>query len=82
MNDLEKWNYDLEKQAEFAKKMTEWIDELKERYANLGDMDCNKEHVDSMILGIVHNYMSDYVKKYSKKEGQNENLDNEENGVI
>jgi hypothetical protein len=71
MNDLEKLNFALEKQAEFAKGTTEWIDELKEKYANLG---YNKEHVDSMVLGIVHNYMSDYAKKYSKKDVQNENV--------
>jgi hypothetical protein len=71
MNDLEKLNFALEKQAEFAKKMTEWIEELKEKYANLG---CNKEHVDSMVLETVHNYMSDYAKKYSKKDVQNENV--------
>lgn len=71
MNDLEKLNFALEKQAEFAKETTEWIDELKEKYANIG---CNKEHVDSRILSLVYDYMKHYANSYEKKEGENENV--------
>jgi len=67
MNDLEKLNFALEKQAEFAKGTTEWIAEMRTKYADI-------ENNEKMILAIVEGHLAQIAKMYAKKEGENENL--------